>query len=250
MIIDVNCWTGPWGTHALPGEAAQVRESLRRIGVDRMCLSPLGGVWAHNCHEANGAVYAAADQWDDVLPVPVLDPTIATWPEELERARQHGRAPLVKWLPQYGRYAPEEMTECAGAIAEAGLGLLVQVRLEDARRQHPLAVVEDANPAAVARLAERHRDLTVVLGGAPGGAIAQLAGPLLELDNLYAEVSQVDGMDALAGLVQAGLGRRLLFGTHAPFFVPLAGLARVVADLDDEPAAAILGGNASFLVAD
>lgn len=248
MIIDVNCWTGSWGTQSLRGGAAEVRESLRRVGVERLCLSPLDGVWGHNVHLANATVYGAADRWDDVLPVPIIDPTIATWPEELERARRDGRVRLVKWLPQYGRYLPDGVDECAGAVAEAGLGVVVQIRLEDARRQHPLAVVGDADPEAAVRLARSHPELIVIIGGASWTAIRQHGPALLELANLYADVSQADGMDTMRVLVEAGLGGRLLFATHAPFFVPLAALARVVTDLDDAPAAAILGGNAAGLL--
>ncbi|MFH1566926.1 MAG: hypothetical protein ABIL09_02935, partial [Gemmatimonadota bacterium] len=113
MIIDLNCWTGHWGTHPLPGEAGAVRASLKAAGVDRLCLSPLDGVWGHNPHLANDAVYAAAERWADVDPVPVLDPTVATWTEELERARDGGRARLVKWLPGYGRYQLETADACA-----------------------------------------------------------------------------------------------------------------------------------------
>lgn len=38
------------------------------------------------------------------------------------------------------------------------------------------------------------------------------------------------------------------WGTHASLFMPLIALARVVADIDDEPAAAILGGNPAALL--
>lgn len=248
MIIDINCWTGAWGTHRMEGEAEAVRDSLCRIGVDYMCMSPLAGVWDHNPHVGNGTVYEAADRWDDVLPVPIVDPTIATWPQEVDRARRHDRARLVKWLPNYGRFDPDEADECAIALREADLGVIVQVRLEDARRQHPLAVVHDADPIAAVRLARRHPGLTVIIGGASWTVIHQQAEALGELGNLHADVSQADGMDTMRVLGEAGVAAKLLFGTHAPFFVPLAGLARVVTDLDDALAAGILGGNAAALL--
>ncbi|MFH1567363.1 MAG: amidohydrolase family protein, partial [Gemmatimonadota bacterium] len=181
-------------------------------------------------------------------PVPVLDPTVATWTEELERARDGGRARLVKWLPGYGRYQLETADACAAAVARAGLGLIVQIRLEDPRRQPPGAVVVDTDPAAVVDLARRHPGLTTILGGAAWTAIRQHGPALRELPNLYADVSQADGMDTLRLFEQEGLIPKLLFATHAPFFVPLAGLARVLTDLEDGPAAAVLGGNAAALL--
>jgi len=248
MIVDMNCWTGHWGTHPLRGEAEAVRDSLKQIGVDRLCLSPLDGVWAQNPHLANQAVYDAAERWDDVYPVPLLDPTVATWQEELWRARDCSRVQLVTWLPSYSQYDLCAADEWAEAIAEAGLGLIVQTRLEDTRRQHAGAVIPDVDPGEVAELARRHPDLTVIIGGAVWTAIRELAEVLLGLPNLYADVSQADGTDTMRILVEAGLTERLLFGTHAPFFVPLAGIARVITDVDDQTAAAILGGNATELL--
>jgi predicted TIM-barrel fold metal-dependent hydrolase len=44
------------------------------------------------------------------------------------------------------------------------------------------------------------------------------------------------------------MGDQLLYGSHAPLFVPLAGIARIVADVDEVEAAAILGGHAEKLL--
>ena len=49
-------------------------------------------------------------------------------------------------------------------------------------------------------------------------------------------------------MIDAELGERLLFGTHTPLFTPLAGFARIVTDLSESDAAAILGGNAMRLL--
>lgn len=67
---------------------------------------------------------------------------------------------------------------------------------------------------------------------------------LLERPRFFADVSQADGMASLALFVETGLTEKLLFGTHAPLFVPQAGMARVLTELDDTAARAILGGNA------
>jgi len=247
-IVDISAWTGPWGTFPVRGEVDEVREALRGIGVERICLSPLHAAWCHNPHCGNEAVYAAARGYEDVDPVPVLDPTIPTWRAELARAVEQPRTCLVRLLPAYSQYELGDVGDFLQAVEKAGLGVIVQTRLEDPRRQHPLAQVPDVPAEAVAEMARRFRELTVILGGAPWRAIMDLREVLLELPRFYADVSQADGMDSLKLFVEAGLTPRLLFGTHAPLFVPLAGLARVVTDLEDEPARAILGGNARQLL--
>ena len=246
-IVDTCAWTGHWGSLRLPGSADQVVASLQAVGVGRVLLSPLDGAFAHNPHLANADVYEAAERSASVRPVPVLDPGLATWREELTRAVEGG-APAVRWLPAYGGYGLKEGDECAAAVGEAGLVLFVQTRLEDPRRQHPRAVVPDIDPVEVVELARRHPRVPVVIGGATWKTILDLGPEILALERLYADVSQADGMDSLLRMVEAGLTPRLLFGTHAPFFVPLAGLARVVLDLEAPEAAAVLGGNARRLL--
>ncbi|MEW6752332.1 MAG: amidohydrolase family protein [Candidatus Latescibacterota bacterium] len=247
LVIDVSAWTGHWGTLPVRGSAAQVRASLRRVGVDLICLSPLEGLWCHNPHLGNAAVYAAARRWSDVLPVPVLDPTIPTWPAQVARARAAG-APMVRLVPAYSGIGMERTDPVLAALAEMGMPVVVQVRVEDPRRQHPLAQVPDTPAADVVAAARRHPGLTVVLGGAAWRTLLDLRDEILGLPAFYADTSQVDGLDSLRLMVEAGLTERLVFGSHAPLFVPLAGLARVLTDLQDIAARAILSGNAQRLL--
>ena len=83
----------------------------------------------------------------------------------------------------------------------------------------------------------------MILGGARWNEIQALGPRLLAAPRLYADTSQADGMDSLAVLGQAGLTERLVLGSHAPLFIPYAALARVVTDLENAAATAILGGN-------
>ena len=248
MIVDINAWTGSWGTLPVAGQVEKVRHSLKRIGVERICLSPLNAVWGHNPHLTNQAVYQAAHQWEDLWPVPVLDPTIATWKKELEQALAQPRMRLVKLVPAYGPYELSAAKALLEALARVGLAAIVQTRMEDPRRQHPLAQVPDLPPESVVEAAQRHPDLKLIIGGAPWTNIAAAGDALRDQPNLYAEVSQADGMDRLKLFVEQGLGKKLLFGSHAPLFMPLAALARVVTDLGDEEAKDILAGNAQRIL--
>jgi uncharacterized protein len=246
-VIDINAWTGHWSTFPVKGDVDQVRNSLQGIGVDRICLAPLGAVWCHNPHVYNGEVYAAAERYEDVVPVPVLDPTIPTWREELEKGRKLG-VRLVKLVPAYSQYELAEAGELLTVLIEMEIGVIVQTRIEDPRRQHPLALVADFPADAVMEMARQRPELLVILGGAVWRTILDMREVLEELPLFFADVSQADGIDSLKIMVEAGLSEKLLFGTHAPLFVPQAGLARVVTELDDESALAILGGNAQKIL--
>jgi len=244
MIVDINAFAGHWPGLAARSDAGSVRGSLTALGVDAIFMSPLDVAWSRNARRANPIVYEAADRFPDVFPVPVLDPTVAGWRKELAQAAAHPRVRMVKLLPAYGPYGLEAADELLAAVARARLAVLIQTRMEDPRSQHPLAQVPDLPAPAVADAARRHPDLTVIIGGGATWVIRDVGGALRELPNLYAEVAQADGIDCIKGLAAVGLTGKLLFGSHAPLFVPWSALARVVLDLNDEDAAAVLGGNA------
>jgi uncharacterized protein len=248
MMIDVNCFAGHWPSRRLDGDLPAVRDSLRGLGVDLMYVSPLESAWSRNPHQPNGALYESVAAFEDVRPVPVLDPTIATWQSELTRAAERPDVDLIRLLPAYSPYSLSDADELLAAAAAAGLVVLCQTRMEDPRRQHPLAQVPDAPIADVVAAAGRHPDLTLIVGGASAAQARSLSNPLRDLPNLYADTSQIDGVDSIRGLVEEGLAERLLFGSHAPLFTPYAAVARVVADIDDSAAAAIMGSNALRLL--
>ena len=248
MVIDLNSFYGTWPNSLDPGEPDQVWDDLRGFGVERIFTSPLAAVWCRNPHLRNVSLYELAARTDDVWPVPVLDPTVATWPRELEDAAKRDRVRLVRLLPNYGGYMLDEAGDLLSAVKDAGLGVIAQTCVEDPRRHHPLAQAPNVSVKDVVEAAGKIPDLTVVIGGAKAGEIRGVKDQLLDLPHLYEHVSQVDGMDAMKILVDARLGKKLVFGSHAPLFVSHAAFGRVVTDVDDASAQAILSDNALRLL--
>ena len=249
MIIDVNAWTGPWPALVnVPHDAVSVRASLRAYGVERIFLAPLAAAWSANPHLCNPVVYEAANEYDDISPVPVIDPSLPTWREELEKAAGHRAVRMIKLLPGYGGYdlaAADELFEKAG---RANLAAMVQIRIDDPRRHHPLAMVPDLPAGDVVEAAKRHPNLKLVIGGASAATLRECAAHIRDLPGLYADTSQVDGVDGVKILVDAGIGSKILFGSHAPVFMPAAAIARVLNDLSDDVAMLIRSGNSRGLL--
>jgi uncharacterized protein len=243
MIIDINAWFGCWGTSPCCQEISQVRDSLMQIGVEQIHLSSLQAAWSHNPHLLNKQLYKASRDYPEICPVPILDPTIPSWREELTHASHTPHTCWVKLLPPYSRYSLEQANELFISLTQASLGVIVQVRIEDPRHQHPLAQVADFPAKEIVKAAARHPGLPFIIGGAGYTVLTELKQAFSDLPNLYADTSQIDGLEGLKMLVEQGLGDRLIFGSHAPLFIPLAGLARVVNDLDEASALLILSGN-------
>ena len=249
MFIDINAWAGSWPALInVPSNPAWVRSSLRDYGVDRMFMAPLAAAWCTNPHLCNTVVYEAADKYDDIRPVPVIDPTLPTWPKELKRANEHALVRMIKLLPSYGGYELATAEDLLVESHQAGLVVMVQIRIDDPRRHHPLAMVPDVPVEGVVDAAERHPGLKLVMGGVSAATVRNLASRLRALPGLYADSSQVDGMDSVKMLVDEGLGDRLLFGSHAPVFMTAAAVARVLNDLPDDAAMAVMRDNAARLL--
>ncbi|MCC7492538.1 MAG: amidohydrolase family protein [Fimbriimonadaceae bacterium] len=246
MTIDANAATGHWPSR--PGGRATVGavwRALAAAGIDQAFVSSLESAWCRNPHAPNAKLIEDCGDHPELSPVPTLDPTVHTWRDELAHVARSGSVRMVRLLPAYGPYDLEDADEMIDEIRLAGLAVQVQTRLDDPRRQHPLAQVPDVPASAVVALARRHPATTVVIGGARGAELRAAAAEILDLKLLYADTSQCDGMDGVKLLCDAGLTDRLLFATHYPLFEIAAGLRRVLDDLDDDRAAALLGQNAA-----
>ena len=182
MIIDVNAWTGPWPALVnVPYDVASVRSSLREYGVERVFMAPLAAAWSTNPHLCNPAVYEASDKHDDISPVPVIDPTLPTWPAVLATAAGHRAVRMIKLLPGFGRYGLDAADEMFVEAGGAGLAVSVQIRIDDPRRHHPLAMVPDVPASDVVEAAKRHPDLKLVMGGASAAALREFAAQIRDL---------------------------------------------------------------------
>ena len=207
MIIDVNAWTGPWPALVnVPTDVASVRSSLREYGVEQICMAPLAAAWSTNPHLCNSVVYEAADEYDDISPVPVVDPTLPTWPVELEKAAGHRAVRMIKLLPGFGGYGLAVADKLFEEAERVNLAVMVQIRIDDPRRHHPLAMVPDVLAGDVVNAAERHPDLKLVMGGASAATLRDFATHVRDLPGLYVDTSQVDGVDSVQMLVDAGIG--------------------------------------------
>lgn len=247
MIIDVCAHAGPWTHRPIGLETHELMAMLGRYDVSVMYYGRLEALWYENPHAANSRPYPGPGNPPKHF-VPVLDPTVATWPQELQRLLKHEPTRMVRLYPNYHRYALAEADALLAALAERKLVAQVMVRMEDPRRQHRLAQVADVPAADVLDAAGRHPELAVLLSGASGPDLRSLASRLPRRHNLWADTSQADGAGLVAALMDTAWRDRLVFGSHAPLFTPHAALTRVVLDLDDEPASRVLETNPRALL--
>ena len=248
MTIDLFAHCGPWTRRDIGVEPAGLWDQLAPFGVQKVYAGRLEALWFENAHDANRHAESLPPGPPGVVRVPVLDPSLATWREELDRLQARGPVPMVLLYPNYHSYALDSVDVMFDALAKRRIVAQIVARMDDPRRQHRLAQVSDVAPDVVLAAAVRHPGTRILLCGAMITGLKSLAAKVGNVRNLWADTSQVDGVGAVQGLMKTAWGDRLVFGSHAPLFYPEAALGRVVLDLDDAECEAVLRGNAARLI--
>jgi uncharacterized protein len=249
MTVDLFAHCGPWTRRDIGVEAAGLWEQLSPFGVEKVYAGRLEALWFENAHDANRLAESRPPSPSGVIHVPVLDPSFATWREELDRLQAKGPVPMVRLFPNYHSYILDSVDLLFETLAKRRIVAQVVARMDDPRRQHRLAQVPDVAPDTVLAAALRHPGARILLCGAMITGLKGLANQVASVRNLWADTSQVDGVGAVLGLMKTAWRDRLVFGSHAPLFYPEAAFGRVVLDLDDVDCEAVLRGNASGLLA-
>jgi uncharacterized protein len=249
MIIDVFAHLGPFFHRPVGLEAQQLAALLAPFEVTRIFAGRLEALFFENPHDANRLPGARMPTTEPSITfVPVLDPTVATWADELDRLARAGPLPMVRLYPGYGVYSLEEANGLLDALAKRKVIAQVVSQMEDPRRQHKKAQIANVPVAQVLEAASRHPGLQVLLCGAGTNELNGLGSKLPRAHNLWAETSNADGLGAIPKLLTSPWRDRLVFGSHAPLFVPYSALARVVVDLDDQEAQQVFETNALELL--
>jgi len=163
--------------------------------------------------------------------VPAVNPAYPGWEREVERAGSE-RCPAVRTYPAHYGFdaAGPLMSALAAACAGLGLPLVLTVRLEDGRQRHRLDVAAELIGADVRAALRAHAGLQLLVTNADRGLIEEVhfgATPL-EAARVRWDIAWLWGPpdDQLAALYRTVGRERFVFGTHFPFRLPEAALAK------------------------
>jgi predicted TIM-barrel fold metal-dependent hydrolase len=218
MFIDAHVALGPWPFAPLPERTApQLVSHLKSNGINRALVSPLGAVFLPEPMPANRALFAAVRRTPALIPVPVLNPALATWREQLVACLAAAPIRAVKIIPAYHNYSLRlpALTPFIAAITAAGLRLIVVTRLEDERHRYHALRIKGLPVAQVAAFLSRFPATHVVCSGLNRPEIETLAATH---ENFSADIAFAEWLNTLALLTQKISARRLLLGTNTPLF--------------------------------
>jgi len=242
--FDANTWIGRWPFAFLAAHTAgSLAGHLARQGIGRALVSPLDAVFAPEPGPANRALLRAVRNSGKLEPVPVINPALANWREELAACASDPRVRAVRVLPRYHHYrlgAPA----VGGLVRELGrlrLRLIVQIRLIDERHEFHAMNLKPVPAGELGTFLRNHPALPVLAGGLLRRELLSLAP---KHPRLIADLSWAEWHDTVPHLLESVPARQLAFATHTPFLVTAAGRAKLdTAAIPFSKRTAIAGAN-------
>jgi predicted TIM-barrel fold metal-dependent hydrolase len=223
-LVDHNAMIGAYPFRALPEPTpARLVADMDRLGIAHAWVGHVPSIFYRDSAAGNDELFAALEPFRiRLLPVPAINPAWPAWERELARARAAGAPAVRTWPAHYGfAAAGPAMGDLAAACAEAGVTLVLAMRLEDARQRHRLDVAADLIGADVRATVRAHPRVQVLVTNADRAQIEEThwGSSPEEASRLRWDVSWVWGApeDHLAHLVRTMGRERFVFGSQWPF---------------------------------
>jgi hypothetical protein len=238
MRIDVNAFLGRYPFRHAPGGSPQaLLEAMNRVDIEQAWLSNLSAVFWKDPTEGNELLYSAVQRDPRLLPVPAVHPELANWKDVVEEATRR-EAPAVRADPTFYGIDPvgAGMLAVAAGCAEAGLPLMLAVRLEDGRQRHPNDRAAELSPHYVRALVRAHPRVRLIVTHADREFIEQVhfGSTPAEAARILWDICWIWGPpeDHLALLLETVGVERFTFGTGMPLRIPENSVAKL--DLLDQ----------------
>ncbi len=225
--FDASTWSGRWPFAFIEEHTPRsLAAHLRAHGIGRALVSPLDAVFAPEPGPANYQLLRTTEGVTGLLPVPVINPALANWREELAIYAADPRVRAVRLLPRYHNYRLDAraVNELAAEIVRRKLRLIVSVRLIDERHEYHALTIKPVKPADVGALVQRHPKLPVLASGLLRSEVLTL---LPKHPRLLADLSFAEWHDTLPHLLAKVSARQLVFASHTPFLVTAAARAKL-----------------------
>lgn len=242
--FDANTWIGRWPFAFLEVHTARsLAAELRKHGINRALVSPIDAVFAPEPAPANRELLRATRGVEALHPVPVINPALVNWREELEVVTLDPRVRAVRLLPAYHDYRLKHraIDQFAGELVRRQLRLIVQVRLIDERHEYHALTIKPVPIADLSVLIARHPKLRVLASGLLRSEMLSLLPKHVEL---LADLSLAEWHDTVRHLLGKVSVRQLAFASHTPFLITAAARAKLdTAGIAESKRAAIGFGN-------
>jgi hypothetical protein len=242
--FDASTWIGKWPFAFVDAHTAKsLAAHLKAHGIRRALVSPIDAVFEPAPDPANSALLRSTRGIKSFVPVPVINPALANWRDQLNAVTADARVRAVRLLPAYHNYRlrGKAVDDFAADTVRRRLRVIVQVRLIDERHEHHAMNIKPVKPADFAAFAARHPRLRVMASGFLRSETLAIArkcpGALLDL-------SFAEWHETIRHLLAKMSAHQLAFASHTPFLITAAARAKLdISGVAESKAAAIASRN-------
>lgn len=223
-MIDVNVSLFRYPSRRVPKDNAQELVAfLQSKNVKQAWAGSFEGVLHRDVAGVNERLAAACREQGEgiLLPFGTVDPQLPDWQEDLRRCHEVHQMPGIRLYPNYHGYSLDDpkFAELIAIAGERKLIVQIAVRLEDPRTQHRLLSVPDVDLQKLKPIATQQPQVRIVLLNALMSCSADLQAALTQSGRVYFEMATLEGVGGVTRLLKPVPADRILFGSHAPFFV-------------------------------
>ncbi len=254
MIVDANANLGNWPFRRTSyNDPKRLLERLARVDIDRAWVVSLDAVMYKNVHAANAPLAEMAAEYPALMPVATINPTFPAWERDLVECKESLGYRGVRAYPNYHQYelGDPAFDDFLAVADDLDMFVEIAVRMTDERHHHPLCMVPPVELAALPDLAAKYPRLPIMLINAKNTDLVPLIEPTEGMENLWFEMSHIEGTGGVEQLGRSLGLEHILFGTHAPYYYPESAILKVTRECEfsEEEQEAILYGNAGRLLA-
>ena len=240
--IDCSVGFGRWPFARFSEDTpARLDRLLAGNGIQAALVSSIEAILYEEPEEWNRDLARRLRGYPRLLPIPVANPRVRS----VASIVAEPGLKAVKLIPNYHGYSlgDDRTVELCEALADRGVPVLVQMRVEDERSHYELLKVPGVPVPDIVTLTRALPNLAVV---ALGPYFAE-AIPLAQA-GVYVDISFAETLDTLGQLCKKAPVERILFGSHAPWMYPRAASAKLArSTITEEQREAIGWGTASRL---
>lgn len=225
--FDANTWIGRWPFSFCDAHTPRTLVAhLRAHGIRRALVSPLDTVFAPEPGPGNRALLRLTRTVAALQPVPVINPALANWRDELATCAADPRVAAVRLLPNYHAFRLQSrgVNELIGELKVRRLGLIVQMQLIDARHEYHAMGIKPVPTDELVGLLKAHPDLPVLASGLQRPDLVRLTG---DFSQLLADLSYAEWLDTIEHLLSTVPARQLVFASHTPLLITEAARAKL-----------------------
>jgi predicted TIM-barrel fold metal-dependent hydrolase len=256
-MIDTNVNLFRWPYRRLIGDDAKTLASrLRARGVtqawagsyEALLNRDIAGV---NLRLADACKRAASDFF---VPFGCVNPKSPDWQEDLRRCHEVHHMAGIRLFPNYHGYTLDDpaIPELISSATDHKLIVQIALSMEDTRTQQ--TVIPRADPAPLASLLEslpRARVVFLNSGHWNDDDAGEGMAKIRRAENAYFDIAMNEGVGGLGRLIDATSPRRVVFGSHSPFYYFESARLKVrEAGLSHDLESAILEKNAQALLSE